>query len=98
MSSEQINRLAEEYANSKMPNRNTYDDDDLWGSYKCDAKLVLEWLLRDYLIVERNEVLEAYNNAVSDCLSNDFQVVQAGYAYKDVIETLFSELLNSTER
>lgn len=56
MTQEQINRLAAVYADKRVPERKTYDDDAMWDEKFVNALRLLEAIADDYLIVEKSKV------------------------------------------
>lgn len=102
MNPEQINKLAREYADiiDKLERR-LYNEIDRTIRYQANfanTKLILEWLCKDHLIVEKGKVESAWLDSISDSLSDDYTTSQQCYTANKVIEHLFPEHFNQDER
>lgn len=56
MTNTEIKALSEAYANYRIPNPLTYDDDGLWAEYAWRTREILEWLTEEYDITKKDEI------------------------------------------
>ena len=105
MTDEEIRKLAREYAEAMCPVEDYCDGvyDNLRNSdlpiYKDDAKSVLEWLCKNYAIVEKGKVnalqSEIFKEIMDSHDADDWQ--SAAHYILDVMPRSFNELFNKTD-
>ena len=62
----EIDKLAREYAFSRYPYGNSYDDEYLRRTVTAEMKEKLTWLLRSHCIVPKERIKEYYDDVLED--------------------------------
>lgn len=93
MTKEQIERISEWYADSKVPERNSFDDDDVHYGHLLRAKEVLAGLSDKYLIVEKERIEAIYKEKDKDYKEASENGDNEGCYYNGGILHILGELL-----